>query len=497
MTIEEIFKLATANDVISELKSCRFIPQPDVESANKALDPKLHDIMSPILRPDKRVQVSADNEADSAQKVISTDGESTNFKTVRVSRVAVAIQKLIIKRAVSFVFGNSPAYNSTPENEQEEAVARALDRILYGVKCKSLNRKIGRSIFGYKEAAEYWYPVESPNTKYGFPSQFKMRCTIFSPAYGDTLYPYFDETGDMVAFSRSFARTRDGVVTNYFETFTDTEHWLWINGANGFDCVDGYPKKTGINKIPVIYGHQPEFETEDVNALIDRLETLLSNFADTNDYHASPKIFTTGQIYGWAQKGESGAVIEGEDGATMQYVSWQQAPESVKLEIETILKLIYTITQTPDISFDAVKGFGAISGLALKLLFMDAHLKVMDKREIFDEYLQRRANVVKAWIGYMSTKLEADADELDIEPEIIPYMLTSEIDELNYWLTANGNKPVISQEESVASVGISKNPEKTMQKLREQSDRENSFTIGEPIIDDDDDGKRGGKGDDE
>ena len=324
-----------------------------------------------------------------------------------------------------------------------------------------------------------------------------MRCTIFSPALGDTLYPYFDETGDMVAFSRSFARNHKGVATNYFETFTDTEHWLWVNGANGFDVVEGYPKAIAIGKIPVIYGHQPEFETEDVNALIDRLEELLSNFADTNDYHASPKIFTTGQINGWAQKGESGAVIEGEEGATMQYVSWQQAPESVKLEIETILKLIYTITQTPDISFDAVKGLGAISGLALKLLFMDAHLKVQDKREIFDEYLQRRTNVVKAWIGYMNTKLEADADELDIEPEIIPYMLTSEIDELNYWLTANGNKPVISQEESVASVGISKNPEQTMQKLREQSDRENSFTIGEPIIDDDDDGKRGGKGDDE
>jgi hypothetical protein len=43
MTIEEIFKLATANDVISELKSCRFIPQPDVE-AKQALNIKLHNI---------------------------------------------------------------------------------------------------------------------------------------------------------------------------------------------------------------------------------------------------------------------------------------------------------------------------------------------------------------------------------------------------------------------------------------------------------------------
>ena len=39
MPIDEIFKKATANDVISELKSCRFIPQPDVESAEKALNP--------------------------------------------------------------------------------------------------------------------------------------------------------------------------------------------------------------------------------------------------------------------------------------------------------------------------------------------------------------------------------------------------------------------------------------------------------------------------
>lgn len=178
MTIQEIFQLATANDVISELKSCRFIPQPDVESANKALDPKLHDIMSPILRPDKRVQVSADNEADSAQKVISTDGESTNFKTVRVARVAVALQKLIIKRAVSFVFGNSPAYNSTPENEQEEAVARALDRILYGVKCKSLNRKIGRSISGIRKPPNIGIRLKAQTRNMAF--HRNSRCVVQS-----------------------------------------------------------------------------------------------------------------------------------------------------------------------------------------------------------------------------------------------------------------------------------------------------------------------------
>lgn len=486
MTIEEIFKKATANDVISELKSSRFIPQPDVEEAKKALNPKLHDVNDPIKRPDKRVKVDADNDADSAQKVITTDGEAVNFRTEKVARVAIALQKLIIKRAVSFCFGNPPKYNATPQNDNEQAVLYALNRILVDVKSKSMNRKIARAIFGFKECAEYWYtvPVNKSHSKYGFPAQHKLRCALFSPEYGDTLYPYFDETGDMVAFSRAFSRKDDnGNAVDYFETFTDKEHWLWMNGANGYEAAPGYPKPIAIGKIPVIYGHQPYFETEDVDKLIDRLEHLLSNFADTNDYHASPKIFTTGQINGWSKKGESGAVIEGEEGATMQYVSWQNAPESVKLEIETLLKLIYTISQTPDISFDAVKGLGAISGVALKLLFMDAHLKVQDKGEIFDDYLQRRVNVILAYIGQINTTLEKDCENIIVEPELVPYMLVDELEELNYWLTANGNKPVISQEESVEGAGISKNVEATMQKIKDQTANENSFIIGEPVID--------------
>lgn len=483
MSLEEIFQQSTSNDVISELKSHRYIAQPDVQRARKALDPKLHDINDELKRKDKRVVVDNEQQdSDSAKTVITTNGESRNFRIEKVARISLALQKLIIKRAVSFCFGNPVAYNSTPTNENEETIAKALSRIMYDVKSNSLNRKIARCIFGYKECAEYWYPVEVDHSKYGFNSKHKLRCALFSPVFGDTLYPYFDETGDMIAFSRSFSRIDSNKKsTDYFETFTDSEHWLWVNGANGYDVADGYPKPIAIGKIPIVYGHQEDYETQDVDKLIDRLELLLSNFADTNDYHASPKIFTTGQINGWSKKGDSGAVIEGEEGATMQYVSWQNAPESVKLEIETLLKMIYTITQTPDISFDAVKGLGAISGIALKLLFMDAHLKVQDKREIFDEYLQRRVNICLAYIGVMNGLLKAECDTIVIEPEIVPYMLTSEKDELEYWLAANGNKPVISQEESIEKVGISSNVEMTLKKLKEESESESAFDIGEPI----------------
>jgi SPP1 family phage portal protein len=480
MTIEEIFKNETSNDIISELKSRRYIPQPDVEAANKAIDPELHSINDKILRPDKRVKVDAED--NNLRKVVDTNGDSVNYKIEKVARIKLALQKLIIKRAVSFLFGNQVAYNASPNNANQEMIVKALNRILYDVKSNSLNRKIARLIFGYKECAELWYPVEKQNTNYGFNSKFKLRCAVFSPGLGDILYPYWDETGDMIAFSREFSREDNKIKYNYFETYTDTEHWLWLYGVNGYEVVEGYPKPISIGKIPIIYGYQDTFETEDVNSLIDRLETLLSNFADTNDYHASPKIFVTGQINGWSKKGESGAVIEGEEGSTMQYVSWQNAPESVKLEIETLLRMIYTITQTPDINFESVKGLGNISGVALKLLFMDAHLKVQDKREIFDDYLQRRANVIKAYIGKFNTALEAECEMMEIEPEITPYMLTNEIDEINMWLAANGNKPLVSQKASVKGANLTQDPDKDYEQIQSESAANSYVDMFEPTI---------------
>lgn len=481
MRVEEIFTQETVGEIISELKSQRRTHSTDYEHAKKSLSPELHAIHDRIIRPDKWVKVDEIRQGEEGG--VSTSG---SYRIERVARIALALQKLIINRSVSFCFGNPVSYNSTPETKGQETVMKALTRILYDNKTSSLNRLIARAIFSFKECAELWYVQEKTDvhSAYGFPTKFKLRCNLFSPMFGDTLYPYFDESGDMVAFSRSYSRNNDRGKSraDYFETYTDSEHWLWVDGENGYEVVDGFPKKNPIGKIPIVYGYQGHFETQDVDSLIDRLEKLLSNFADTNDYHASPKIFVTGQINGWSKKGEAGAVIEGEEGATMNYVSWQNAPESVRLEIETLLKMIYTITQTPDISFESVKGIGAVSGVALKLLFMDAHLKIQDKREIFDEYLQRRVNVIKAFIGQFNTSLEQEAMLLEVEPEITPYMLTNELDDISLWLAANGNKPLVSQKASVKGANLTQDPDKDFEQIQQESAMSSYADTFEPSL---------------
>lgn len=485
MPIEEVFKKDNQADVITELKSKRGIPLPDAKGAIKDLDPLQHEVFDKIKRPDKKVKIDRDDlaDGDNTTTVITiNDGEEQiGYRWEPVARIALAIQKLIVKRAVAFIFGNPVTLNAETKNDNQSLVLNAVQRILFDVKDKSLNRKVARSIFSCTECAELWYPIEKENEDYGFKSKYKLRVAIFSPLLGDTLYPYFDESGDMVAFSREFVRVDQTKTQHtFFETYTDEMKLLWEVGPNGYELVEGYPKKNPIGKIPVIFGNQEQVEWADVQVLIERLEKLLSNFADTNDYHASPKIFVQGEVKGFSKKGESGSIIEGEEGATAQYLSWQNAPESVKLEIETLLRMIYTITQTPDISFDVVKGLGAISGVALKLLFMDAHLKVADHQEVFDEYLQRRINVIKAYVAKFNTGLSKDADLLQIEPEITPYMIIDDQAEVTKWTTANGGKPLVSQKLSAKKAGFAKDPDSDFEQMQAEADRAASFFINEP-----------------
>ena len=486
MKLQDLINSDDPKVITAELRSKRHIDEPDVESTLKALDPLQHEVFDKALRPDKMVRVdSATN--DDERRVMKSKDDAPRMKPEPVARIGLDLPNVIVKRAASMIFGNPVEVLANPEGDAEEMVLMALNAIRHDIKERSLNRRIARHMFSCTEVAEVWYPVpidrKRPNVvshKFGIDTKFKLRCLMLSPLLGDKLYPYFDETGDMVAFSREYERTDEkGATRQFFETWTDEEHILFVQDGGSMAMAEGFPKENVIGKIPVVFGHEEEPEFAKVMILINRLEKLLSNFADTNDYHAAPKIFIQGEIKGFAKKGESGAIIEGTEGSSAQYLSWANAPESVKLEIETLLRMIYTLTQTPDISFDSVKGLN-LSGVALKLLFMDAHLKVMDHMEVFDEYLQRRFNIVKAFIGKFDTKLESAADSLDVEPEVTPFMITDDATEINTLLNATGGKPIMSQKTAIRKAGIVSDVDAEVEQITAETDRSNAFFLQEP-----------------
>lgn len=466
MNYNELFSKIQENEadtakVISLLKSGRLStqPQPSVADSRDEIDPSEHKITKESYRPNKKVTRDVPD---------GKGGSKTQTKIEQVARISLSLQKLIVKRAVAFLFGNEPLLDT---DEEFTPVIEILSKVFRDCKINTINRKTAREVMTFQEAAEWWWVDQSkePNSRYGFETKNRIRCQIFSPNNGDVLYPYFDDSNDLIAFSREFSVTdSNNAETSYFETWTADFHYRWQKTENNFELCENFPRKNMIHKIPIVYAYQSKTEWADVQNLIERLEKLLSNFADTNDYHASPLLFAKGTITGFATKGENGKLLKGEGDASVQYVSWSQAPESVKTEVQMLLQMIYTLTQTPDISFESVKGMGAISGTALRLLFSDAHLKVQEKSEVFDEFLQRRINIILAYLATFNIS-DNNFTELCkkavVTAEIQPYMLEDDTTKISQLMTATGNKAIMSRKTAVKTLGWVKDVEQEIENI--------------------------------
>jgi len=466
--IEEILAMEDIPAKIKKLKSGRLKDLPDLDKIKGQWDPYLHKTMvDKIYLPDKLV----------------TD-EDGNSSLQKVNRIALPLQKRIVNTAVSFTFGNPVKLNAEPkENSQEEVVLKAMHRLDHDCKLKSFNRRALRELLRSTEVAELWHTVEkseSHNT-YGFDTKLKIRVAAFTPFNGDELYPYFDDTGDLVAFSRAFGRKdSDDKTIKYFETYTENMYVQWVQ--DGSSWVESKTKALPYGKIPIVFVDQEAVEWIDVQICIERLEYLLSKFAETNDYFSSPITFITGGIVSMPKKGESGKVIEGEEGSEAKILAWDRAPEAVKLEIETLIRFIHSQTQTPDISFDSVKGLSQISGEALQMLFTDARLKVEEKREILDDFLQRRVNIQKRIIGTIGgSGLKAASDNLEIEPEIIPFTINDETTTIANLVSANGGKPIISQRTAIKILGWVNDVDEELRLIEEEEARATIGDVFNPV----------------
>lgn len=460
--INAFIKGADISNIIAKLKLKRIYELPDIEKLKEQWDIYQHKTFDPVLRPDRRLK-----------------DESGNLESIQpVNRLAFPLQKRIVNMAVSFNFGNPVKLICSPNGSAEQNLFKILSSLQYKTKEKSFNRNVARDIFRGTECAEYWYaaPVDTDNQD---GAEGRLRCVKLSPWDMSTLYPFWDSHMNLIAFSREFCQLDDNANEMlYFEVYTDKWHILWkYNGGTwSVDLEEPLP----YGKIPIVYGRQEKSEWHDVQCSIERLEVLLSNFAEIVDYNANPKIFVTGSLTGIGKKGQAGQILEGEPDADAKYLTWDQAPEAVKLEIETLLRFIYTFTQTPDISFDSVKGLQAISGIALQMLFMDAHLKVQDKRELFDDYLQRRINIQLAILSNLDNTLAAPAKTIRVEPEITPYMIDDVSTLVANLVKANGNKPIISQKKSVALSGMVDDPDKEYEQITKEEETASSFNMFEP-----------------
>lgn len=427
MKLEDILKLQDEKQKMSYLKK-RSTDAPNAESLYEDWDPMKHSVWDKEKRPDG-VKISQEEVRDSNGKVI----QSEEIEPDPVNRISLPIEQDQVNIHTAFTVGNEPKLTCAPNNDEETELFAVIKSINKKNKLRFLNKKIVRSWLSECEVAEYWYVVKDDGfwskvfarvkSTFGIKTkaEYKLKCAVWSPFRGDKLYPKFDGYGDFVALSREYSTTNDdGTMVGHFMTITKDAVYQWDQDKNWENPI---VFKHGFKKIPVIYSYRKESLCRNIKPIRERLETLMSNFADCIDFNFFPRLVLEGDIEGKPTKA-NGDMIKLHQGGKVSYLTWTQTPEQIKMELESLTDKCYSMTGTPRISFENLKGTGqALSGVAFDYVFLSTHLKVDEHNEVIGEHLQRRYNFLVSAIGTINPSYGSASETIEVDCEIQPFRI--------------------------------------------------------------------------
>lgn len=425
-------------------------------------NPTMHPVMNKNTYPD----------------IVSSDGLK------RVTRIPLPFQKLAAKRMTELVTGIPVKRVYKPNNDRQKEVAAFIESIYDRCRIDSVNIDRFNRLYSGCEIMTLWYAVEQPmaHTLYnGVRSFVKLRCRTFSPMLGDSLFPLFDEYGDMIAMSIAYERLVSGKRVKFFDCYSADRHVKWSNSEGGWSEVENEPITLG--KIPAIYACREKPIWEDTSNLVYEMEWSLSRNGNYLRENSKPlfAVFADEQISYGDEKSpdkEFLSVLQYPKGSSAGYITWPQSVDCLKYQVSELRNLYFTSLQLPDWSYEKMSQT-AMSGESRKQLFIDAQLKVKDEKGTLIEFLDRETNIVKAYAKIiLGDSYASDIDALPVEQVITPFSITDEKDDINNLMLANGNKPLMSQRESIERYGKSDDVDKTLEEIR-QEDTIDAFNLAE------------------
>lgn len=441
--------------------------------SEKQYDPSQHKIFDEKYRPKKIISVPTG-------RVDAITGQML-YRKKKVERVRIALpcQRLIVDRNTGFVVGNPVEYRMTsngvdvkePDEKQTE-LFDAVKKVFHQNKMKYFDKRLVRAVFRAREAAELWYMETTPEGHVDVNG--KMRVKMLSPILGDKLYPHFDDYDRMDGFAREYkVWDESGTSVNHFDVYSDRYVYQYTDNGTDWVLDNEGPKLHGYTKIPLVYYRQDESEWEIVQWAIERAEDCLSNWGDSNDYFGTPKYFIKGKLKGFAEKAEQGAVFEGDKDTSMNVLSWDNSPQSVTGEINTLMSIIFSYSRCADISFERMKELGNnTSGAAIRLMFTDPHMNAADKTELFGEMFTRRSNIVANGIcnaGIIKKGIPLSvANSVEFEPIFTPFIPKNDVEMLQMISNATGGASSTSRKRAIELNPINDDPQRIEQEMNEE-----------------------------
>ncbi|WP_223267248.1 phage portal protein [Polaribacter sp. IC073] len=468
MTIEEINQITDISERVKELKK-RSTNEPDTQDNLKDWDFEKHDVFNTEIRKKRKVLVT--------EAVLNVDGSvkfPARYKDEDVNRIALPLEQDIVNIHTAFTVGKEPTLKCDTEDEQEQTFLEIVKNIYKRNKLKYSNKKIVRSWLSECEVAEYWYTVEDSGwwlrvlkfLNLSAQPKRKLKSTIWSPFRNDKLFPYFDGFGDLIAFSREY-KVKDAKGNDVVKLMT-------IDDKNVTIYIENKIEKTfahGFGKMPVMYMYREKPYAYKIKTIRNRLEVLLSNFADCLDYNFYPKLVSVGDLEGIQNRGTTSEIIELADGGQVSYLTWDQSPDMAKLEFDNLTEKAYHLTNTPLISFEKLQGMSnAPSGKSFEFMFMGTHMAVSNHAEVVEEFLQRRVNFLVSAIGTLYPKMKTVSESIMIDTEIVPYSIDNQTEKIQDAVTAVSGG-VASLKTGIVLAGLTDKFEEELKEIEEAQNK--------------------------
>lgn len=434
------------DNIINDLKE-KSVCIPSWDKLIKDYEPTMHDIVTDTV---------------TRQNKVRSDGT-----VEKASRIYVGLEKLLTKRMTEFMFSIPVrrVYHNIENNAKRKEIAKAIENIYKYARIDSENIKRGNNYFASCEVFTIWYTVENNNTLYGFKSEYKLKCKTYSPMDGVKLYPLLDELDDMVAMSFEYTKKFKDEEVTFFETYTSSIHYKWKQQGNRWELVKS--ERVSILKIPGVYAYRLVPIYSGLSYIRKEIEYTLSRNSDVLAYNSAPILKVVGSTQGKEDKGESRRVFRVEKGGDVSYVSWAQSIEALKYHVDTLIRLFWSQSQMPDISFENMKSLGNIGFDARQTLLTDAHLKVGDESGAWIEAFERECSVIKAFLKMMNVNWKDEVDNVEVEHVITPFIQDDETAMTDRLIKQNGGKAIKSQLETIREAGA-KDAEATLKQIQEE-----------------------------
>ena len=246
-----------------------------------------------------------------------------------------------------------------------------------------------------------------------------VQIRVLAKSKGDDIYVRWDQYENIISIGWGYYVKVNGTVEYHFDIYTPNVIYHCVRGNLGWDVTE---EENLIGKIPIILFQQKK-EWAGVEPLIHREEYIASRSADTNDYFADPiAIMDAEVVKNLPEKKDANKLLitKGQDGVdkAAKYLTWDNAPQSKKDEIEWLQDQIYSKTFTPKISLDTMKNISQLSAMALRTVMLLADIKASKHKEIHDELLDRTASLITAIIGnVLDLSLKSQCAKLQIGHE--------------------------------------------------------------------------------